>query len=255
MAPPSARLTPPRNPPARLPLADGSLMWVEQGDPRPVPGAVFRAAAIGGLAQGGPLNVPTLPSNASDAVDAMAEKVRGLQAEGYLVRARADADTLEARAQPPFVQRRDALLAAGAHVLSSDFVTPAAQQLAEGPGSPALYAANNTYAVALPGGLPARCLPSLVASSAAGGSSAGGGLVPVAQASESDGIHCGPVLEAADGAADGGGSSDGSSSSSEQPPPAQQGQLVQTNGGGLRSAASVPALALVAAGLCAAAAL
>ncbi|HEU4535800.1 MAG TPA: phosphatidylinositol-specific phospholipase C1-like protein, partial [Polyangiaceae bacterium] len=70
--------------------------------------------------------------------------IRQLVAEGFLVRTRADVDTAEARTGD--VSRRDAALASGAQCVSTDYPQP----------DPAF---GTGYAVALPGGPPARCNP------------------------------------------------------------------------------------------------
>ncbi len=72
------------------------------------------------------------------------DRIRSLVAAGYLVRTRADADTVEARTGN--TQRREAALASGAHFVSTDF--PAADPRF-GTG----------YAVRLPGEIAARCNP------------------------------------------------------------------------------------------------
>jgi calcium-dependent phosphoinositide phospholipase C len=67
-----------------------------------------------------------------------------LAADGFLLRTRADVDTVEARRGD--LSRRDAALASGAQCVSTDYPTP----------DPAF---GTGYAVALPDGLPARCNP------------------------------------------------------------------------------------------------
>ena len=71
--------------------------------------------------------------------DEIARRVR----EGYLVRTRTDANLKEAQRND--VQRRDAMFASGAQLLSTDF--------------PAHEPASNGYVVAFPGGTTARCNP------------------------------------------------------------------------------------------------
>lgn len=71
--------------------------------------------------------------------DEIARRVR----EGYLVRTRTDANLKEALRND--VQRRDAMFASGAQLLSTDF--------------PAHEPASNGYVVAFPGGVTARCNP------------------------------------------------------------------------------------------------
>ena len=67
-----------------------------------------------------------------------------LVAAGYLVRTRADADTVEARAGNTVP--RDAALASGAQFVSTDYPV---EDPAFGTG----------YVVRIPGGMPARCNP------------------------------------------------------------------------------------------------
>lgn len=70
--------------------------------------------------------------------------IQQLVAEGYLVRTRADADTVEARTGD--TTRRDAALASGAQFVSSDYPVP----------DPTF---GTGYQVVIPGGDPARCNP------------------------------------------------------------------------------------------------
>jgi hypothetical protein len=70
--------------------------------------------------------------------------IPGTVAAGYLVRTRADADTVEARAND--TSTRDAAIASGAQYVSTDYPEPDPQI-----GTP--------YYVAIPGGMPARCNP------------------------------------------------------------------------------------------------
>jgi hypothetical protein len=77
--------------------------------------------------------------------DAPAEAIEALVRQGYLIRARADSDTKEARSNNP--ARRDEVLASGAQIISTDY--PASEQAASG------------YKVALPGNAVARCNPVL----------------------------------------------------------------------------------------------
>ncbi|MGF1457315.1 MAG: phosphatidylinositol-specific phospholipase C1-like protein [Alphaproteobacteria bacterium] len=71
------------------------------------------------------------------------ERIRAAVTAGFLVRTRADANTLEARAGD--TGRRDAAFASGAHYVSTDYYLPREDF---GP-----------YRVRLPGGAPARCNP------------------------------------------------------------------------------------------------
>ncbi len=77
--------------------------------------------------------------------DAPAEAIAALVRQGYLVRTRADSDTKEARTNN--TARRDAALASGAQIISTDY--PASEQAASG------------YKVQLPGNAAARCNPVL----------------------------------------------------------------------------------------------
>jgi hypothetical protein len=70
-------------------------------------------------------------------------EIRALVEQGYLVRTRADADTVEARSDD--TTRREAAFASGAQIVSTDYER-------EDPRFPG-------YVVALPGGGPARCNP------------------------------------------------------------------------------------------------
>ncbi len=77
--------------------------------------------------------------------DGPREEITALVRKGYLIRTRTDADTKEARAND--TSRRDALIASGAQILSTDY--PAAE--------PARWAGG--YSVSLPGAKVARCDP------------------------------------------------------------------------------------------------
>ncbi len=70
--------------------------------------------------------------------------IQSLIATGYVVRTRADADTVEARNND--TTTRDAALASGGTWVSSDYVVPG-------------RAYGNPYVVQIPGGTPARCNP------------------------------------------------------------------------------------------------
>ena len=72
------------------------------------------------------------------------ERIRSLVLEGFLVRTRADANTLEARAGD--TSRRVAAFASGAHFISTDYYRP----------NPAF---GTDYRVELPGGAIAICNP------------------------------------------------------------------------------------------------
>jgi hypothetical protein len=77
--------------------------------------------------------------------DGPAEEITALVRKGYLVRTRTDADTKEARTKD--THRRDAMIASGAQILSTDY--PAAEP-ARWPGA---------YSVSLPDGGASRCDP------------------------------------------------------------------------------------------------
>jgi hypothetical protein len=192
-----------------------------------------------------PLQVAGMVASVTEAVQA-----------GYIVRARADSDTVEARAG--YTVRRDAMFASGAHVVASDFVLPASQHRAAG-STQALFSTD--YRVALPGGLAGRCqLPNVTS----GGSAAVVALEAVSSSSNGeDGIYCGRLeAAAANGGSGGGGgvalpteqlSEGAGSSTSDSPastPTEQQQPETQTNGG---HRPTLPAALAVASGLLAAA--
>jgi hypothetical protein len=77
--------------------------------------------------------------------DGPASEIESLVHQGYLIRTRTDADTKEARTDD--TTRRDAMLASGAQLLSTDY--PASEP-AKWPGA---------YSVSLPDHLIARCDP------------------------------------------------------------------------------------------------
>jgi Phosphoinositide phospholipase C, Ca2+-dependent len=77
--------------------------------------------------------------------DGPASEISNLVRKGYLVRTRADDSTREARIDD--TQRRDAMLASGAQMVSTDY--PASE--------PARWEGH--YSVSLPGNVPARCNP------------------------------------------------------------------------------------------------
>lgn len=77
--------------------------------------------------------------------DAPADAINALAKQGYLIRARSDSDTKQARAND--TSRRDAVLKSGAQIISTDY--PAAETAASG------------YKVELPGNAVARCNPIL----------------------------------------------------------------------------------------------
>ena len=79
--------------------------------------------------------------------DGPASEIADLVRKGYLVRTRTDADTKEARTGD--TTRRDAMIASGAQMLSTDY--PASE--------PAGFPGSKGFTVALPGGVVAACNP------------------------------------------------------------------------------------------------
>ena len=77
--------------------------------------------------------------------DAPADAINALAKQGYLIRARSDSDTKQARTND--TSRRDAVLASGAQMISTDY--------------PAAETAPSGYKVELPGNAVARCNPIL----------------------------------------------------------------------------------------------
>lgn len=75
---------------------------------------------------------------------AQGDAIQRLVQQGYMVRTRADANTVEARRGE--TRRRDAAFASGAHVVTTDYYRP----------DPSF---GTGYEVALPGGAPMRCNP------------------------------------------------------------------------------------------------
>jgi calcium-dependent phosphoinositide phospholipase C len=72
------------------------------------------------------------------------QRIQGLIKQGFIVRTRADADLVEARAND--VTRRERALSSGAQIISTDFEV-------------AVPAIGTDYVVQIPGGTPARCNP------------------------------------------------------------------------------------------------
>ncbi len=88
--------------------------------------------------------VPGAPDAAfTEENDGTPEAIDALVRQGYLVRTRTDADTVQARSND--TKRRDAVIASGAQILSTDY--------------PKGEAAPSGFVVALPGGVLARCNP------------------------------------------------------------------------------------------------
>ncbi|RRA47243.1 phosphatidylinositol-specific phospholipase C1-like protein [Acidipila sp. EB88] len=77
--------------------------------------------------------------------DGSVDEINALVRQGYLVRTRTDADTVQARTND--TRRRDAVMASGAQILSTDY--------------PLGAAAPSGFVVSMPGGTLARCNPVL----------------------------------------------------------------------------------------------
>lgn len=82
----------------------------------------------------------------NDPTGANTARIQDLVRRGYVVRTRADADTLQARNRD--TRTRDAALASGAQWVSTDY-----------PARGMALRFLSTYSVTLPGGVPARCNP------------------------------------------------------------------------------------------------
>lgn len=91
---------------------------------------------------GGDLSLPTAAVDTINDPVGDADLIAEAVAAGHLVRTRADADTVEARAND--LSTRDAALASGAQFVSTDFPAPHPQ---------------TGYVVTIPGGTPSRCNP------------------------------------------------------------------------------------------------
>jgi hypothetical protein len=90
--------------------------------------------------------VPGQPDAAfTECNDGPKETITKLVHEGYLVRTRTDAETVEARTDD--TRRRDAMIASGAQILSTDYPS----------SEPARWEGH--YSVSLPANVVARCNP------------------------------------------------------------------------------------------------
>ncbi len=88
--------------------------------------------------------VPGAPDAAfTEENDGTVEEIDRLAREGYLIRTRTDADTIQARTKD--TSRRDAVMESGAHILSTDY--------------PKGAAAASGFVVEFPGGAMVRCNP------------------------------------------------------------------------------------------------
>ncbi len=97
--------------------------------------------------------VPGAPDAAfTEENDGTPEEIDALARQGYLIRTRTDADTVQARTND--TRRRDAVMASGAQILSTDY--------------PRGAAAESGFVVEFPGGVLARCNPVVQAAGCAG---------------------------------------------------------------------------------------
>jgi Phosphoinositide phospholipase C, Ca2+-dependent len=164
----------------------GAVAWMVW-DSFFVPEAVMYTAGGGlNLSIEGGTTPPTLPQNASTIVATLAKDISEKVKSGYLVRARADADTIEARLG--YVGRAAAVLNSSASVVSTDY------------GMPTSVLPGINYSVKLYGNQPARCVNNAVLGSYTGAE----------VFCNSFGTPTAVPLSAAGGGGDGGG--DGSSS-------------------------------------------
>jgi len=138
------------------PNAKGSIFWPVL-QTFPVPNAVFKSAGIDSLR--------AVDETFTKKVAAIKEEVNSAVGGGYIVRARADADTVEARAGR--TERRDALLLeTGTHVVATDYVIPrvvvssvkSVDSNGNGLTSPLSASSASSYAVSLPGCATGQCV-------------------------------------------------------------------------------------------------
>ena len=120
--------------------AVGWLVW----DSFFIPEAVHYTAGNFDISLAGGVVPPTLPPNASAIVSQLSQSVKQKTAQGYLVRGRADADTVEARAG--YAGRYQALLDGPSIVVATDY--PIRSNVLSG----------INYEVSLPGGGAGRCV-------------------------------------------------------------------------------------------------
>jgi hypothetical protein len=122
----------------------GAVAWMVW-DGFYIPEAVMYTAGGGlSLSSAGGVVPPTMPQNASAIVDSLSKDIADKLKSGYLVRGRADADTIEARLG--YVGRSSAVLNSGANIVSTDYAMPTSVL----PGI--------NYSVKLYGNKPARCV-------------------------------------------------------------------------------------------------
>lgn len=119
--------------------AVGWFVW----DSFPVDDAVMFSSGNINLSSEGGAVPPEIPGDAASIVSRLAKEVADKAGQGYLVRARADVDTVEARNN--YAARAEAMLKSPASIISTDF-----------PNASSTF--DSTYSVKLPGGQPARCI-------------------------------------------------------------------------------------------------
>jgi hypothetical protein len=105
------------------PRQAGAAFWfVDDRQSLRHPEAVFASGPLVDVSRAGGAAPPALPANASAVVAAFAAEVDRLAEAGYLVRARTDADTVEARAN--YRGRAAAMLASKGHFVTTDYIVP-----------------------------------------------------------------------------------------------------------------------------------
>jgi len=122
----------------------GAVSWMVW-DSFYIPEAIMYTAGGGlNLSLEGGEEPPNLPKNASAIVKKLSSEISERSKAGYLVRARADADTIEARLG--YVGRASAVLNSAANIVSTDY------------GMPTRVLPGINYSVKLYGDQPARCV-------------------------------------------------------------------------------------------------
>jgi hypothetical protein len=105
------------------PRQAGAAFWfVDDRQSLRHPEAVFASGPLADVSRAGGAAPPALPANASAVVAAFVAEVDRLAEAGYLVRARADADTVEARAD--FRGRAAAMLVSKGQFVTTDYIVP-----------------------------------------------------------------------------------------------------------------------------------
>jgi hypothetical protein len=127
------------------PNQKGAISWMVW-DGFYIPEAIMYTAGGGlDLSLAGGVAPPNMPKNASAIVANLAKDISDKAQNGYLVRGRADADTVEARLG--YVGRAAAVLNSSATIVATDYAMPSSSVL---PGI--------NYSVKLYGNQPARCV-------------------------------------------------------------------------------------------------